>query len=260
MSNLPQQIKPALPETPGIYKVLANGLKVRDISATDVKDFIIEKVALTVFESGQGATINQEDLPLIIQGITSEIFEKYSGLTLNEIAEAFKRGVRKEFGAYYGLSIVTFNDWLRAYKNMPERKAQLTTVPKLDKCMQSKEITEAEKEAIAIEAYNFCFDAWKRTKGNIYDSGNAVYAWLDRQGKLNNTAEYKIRVINEVTEAETARLNKKISDLKMAMDRHSVAKAETELNELLSNKNIAISLAKKRLLAEYFETLIKNIK
>lgn len=57
----------------------------------------------------------KEDKVIIATALYSDLCERFPDLTMQEVQMAFKNGVRKDYGEYYGLNIVTFNGWLKAF-------------------------------------------------------------------------------------------------------------------------------------------------
>ena len=56
------------------------------------------------------------ELTLLAAKLTSDLYESYSFLRLEELSICFELGVKEEFGDYVGLNYRTFCKWLKGYK------------------------------------------------------------------------------------------------------------------------------------------------
>ena len=107
-----------------------------------------------------GQTCGKHDLQLAASELARSIKERFPEVSLQEIAIALDRGVKKDYGEYYGLNIVTMLDWIRAYAKSPQRAKYIAEQEKkqTEPVLTQEEIDSKNREtAIAI------FDNYKAT-------------------------------------------------------------------------------------------------
>jgi len=82
---------------------------------------LTEILAQSAFDAGQ----QMGDMPEVLAAQTEALFKEFKGrfseLTLPEVREAFKMGVRGEFGAYFGFCPATYHKFLKSFYEYPER-------------------------------------------------------------------------------------------------------------------------------------------
>ena len=78
---------------------------------------IVTKCALLSNFSMDAVKIN-----IIVQELAKDIQTRFRLLELPEIEKAFNEGVGGNYGEYMGLSVVTFNKWLKAYIDSGEHQ------------------------------------------------------------------------------------------------------------------------------------------
>lgn len=86
---------------------------------------LLAKITEEVFKCAQyrGQVITQEDAAIAAGFFLEDLQEDYDGLDTIEIAPILRRGVRGEYGDYYGLNAATFRKWVQAYLASDERQA-----------------------------------------------------------------------------------------------------------------------------------------
>lgn len=81
----------------------------------EIKVFLLNLISKTVLHSGQKQTENEKKV------LTDEFFKelsimpKFKNLTAKEIETSFYKGVRSEYGDFYGLNVVTFTKWVKSF-------------------------------------------------------------------------------------------------------------------------------------------------
>lgn len=138
----------------------------------------------------------KEDLAFMASELTKDIEIRFPGLTLEEIAIALEKGVRKDFGKYYGLNVVTFNDWISAYANSPERlraideqlkKRAISAPIKLT----PEQIEEEKKDTILVG-----FGLYKKM-GTHPGRPDTVYNALEERGLIKLSKDEKWDLYNQ---------------------------------------------------------------
>lgn len=81
------------------------------------------KDVLTVssFDAGQSMADNATVLYAQTQALCKELKGKYGEFTLPEVQEAFRRGIRGEFGPWFGFCGKTYHQFLKGFWDLPGR-------------------------------------------------------------------------------------------------------------------------------------------
>lgn len=252
-NNLPAVASQDEAKSISLYKVLANSPKIAVTKSETVRAYVRDLIKKTYFESGQGMKIDGKDLDNATDLLVKDLFSRFARITLPEIGEAFSKGVRGDFGEWFGLNVITFNNWIKAFLQCEERAKALNRVPGVEQQLKPVEVSPEEKERIGKEAFKNCLASYRKT-GIVNDFGNGVYAFLHSHGLVKVTNGD----VKQAYAEESERIRKVIADCKVALNRIGVGKAESELMELDRNENISFNLAKKKAVKNYFDSLPTN--
>ena len=86
-----------------------------------IKRDLLEILTIAYFDMGSGGKLDDTMMQSQIDGLFKELSGKYSLMTLPEVKEAFRRGIRGESGPYFGLCPKTYNQFLKWYFELPDR-------------------------------------------------------------------------------------------------------------------------------------------
>lgn len=177
MSNLPVQQSRNLLLKPNVAEIVKN--EVFDV----VKASIAQCYAHLNF-----SVPGEADRNYLVNEVTDSIINNYPSIRIQEIPLAFSNGIRKKYGEYFGLCVVSFEQFIAGYLNSPER-AEL--VKEKSKLIEEK--TAPTEEEQAQMAWKNLLNAWATFKkeGSYNDFGNAVYKTLVDNGKINFSDEQK---------------------------------------------------------------------
>ncbi len=229
-----------------------NGTLVKDIAKNDLEVHllkIVENTYLTrgwTYDGAMGAIQAHE--------CVKDIKQYFGTLTIEEIAIAFAKGVRNEYGEYIGLNVATYFIWLRTYMTSSVRteakKKQLAYKMEQEK---PKELSEKEKDAILKQGALDAFEKYKKD-GTYADLGNPVYNWLDKKGKIPFPIERKkeFMLIAEKNLEVQLQASKDV-----AADIYERRKIEQQLIHLVNEKDKIICEAKRIALCIFFKELIE---
>lgn len=185
-------------------------------------------IQLTGFKFDQ-----DEDYDFLLSEMEKEISSHAKGLRISEIPIAFDRGIKKVYGEWVGLSVVTFTGFIHSYMKDPERLRIL------------KEL-EPEKKELPPQPYDGTnrFEELKKQfsdKGWAEDTGNIIYDWLLETGKIE--LGYGNQFYNEAKERLTRENKTKLITELNSVVRQSVTNV---LRTIESNSsNLTVVLAKK---------------
>ena len=137
---------------------------------------------------------------------------KYSKLTIQELEYVFNKGIFGEYGTNYGLSEVTFINWINEYLDSDERRsASLELAQRNLKALPQPKITE--KEQIQLDVTYMCrkWNEFKKHKYNISEYG-ILYPMFVKYG-LHNYDKAELIEIEKRLQAEKEREQSKISKI-----------------------------------------------
>jgi len=179
---------------------------IRDLDTPVIKRACAEIISKAFFDAGQSMGQNTEEANKVLAYQTEALFSELKGvftnLTLPELKESFRRGIRNDSGQYFGLCGKTYHQFIKWFYNLPERQkswvdflalTETPPEPKIDKALFSK---EACKKA---------FDHYKQTKEMPF----AAFAYYDILNELVGTDYNGVKTLvtdKEVRKEITVRL------------------------------------------------------
>jgi len=117
---------------------------------------------------------NGETLAFQTSALLEAITERFGTLTISEVAEAMKCGVRGDFGAYFGLCAKSYYQFLKAYQELPERSKSWTAyLDAVEKNQLSDKPVVFDREYLERSARN-AFSDYKES-GRLPFIPHAVY-------------------------------------------------------------------------------------
>ncbi|HEY4326132.1 MAG TPA: hypothetical protein VGN20_19235 [Mucilaginibacter sp.] len=136
--------------------------------------------------------LNKEPLPKnssehLINGITDTIIKFFPSLKTKEIPEIFANGVRGEYGDYYGLSVITFENFIKAHLARVKSKTKPTAEPSPEPTPDEKFDTGKALFVKLIKKY--------QASGTIDISASAIYEFIKPLGLI--ASSYKQGVYRE---------------------------------------------------------------
>ena len=187
------------------------------------------------------------DKDYIAGNLYSIIKAKYGHLRQQEITIAFRNGVARKYGEYFGYNFATFQNFLQAYVKSDDRLEASKIALSMAENRQLP-----EKPFDPVEYEKWVYDMWKE-KGVIFDMTGADYYYLEQQGKINYTKEQKWDFYQQ---AEQFMINRK------GADKHTLEglrELQTYLDKIKHKDHLTIEAikdkARKIALEQYYKTL-----
>jgi hypothetical protein len=239
-----------------------NIIKIEPIRASQVEEEtltyilgqIITKTALTA-----GQTLSDDTLAFILEGLVNDLQKRFTGIEIPEIITACENGVRRVYGDYFGINIVSINQWIQSYINSGEHQKYLNSKPVPENQKQiaaSSTKTTEEIDRIMRAGIVQCFADYQKT-GFVIDFGSVRYDWLFLHNILvpeDEQIEYYLSESRQTVEAKAKQQSESIYKL----DRYEGKKLIDEL-EGMTDKHAKIqSEAKKLAMMEWFENIIES--
>lgn len=256
--NLPTQIeKQAFSKLPDGLKPFAEARiepPVKSINDLKLKNECLNIITISYSEQAQ---FNVESSILTHQ--TKALYDelrshsKFRELTLTEVKNAFKVGIRGESGPFFGMCAKTYHQFLKHYYDKPERVKAMNEYLKLINVTNKEELSPEEKLKKSKEACLWFFKEYKETK--ILPNGHySLYDTLWSFGLLRMPPEQKKAVKTKITQEyvkaiESAKKRGRISSVQL----------KDILGNLDSNPTLKGMLRKEAIII-YFNELITNNK
>lgn len=207
----------AIQKTPAICPALDNvekeyvnamlAVPIPKIGQDELFRGILQTVNRSYLELGQmpaGTTTAERDksLAAITNLIIIDIKEYFPRLTLEEFNLAVRRGLRFEYGKYYGFNVLTVHKFIESYLACEDREVALSKQQRYLQEARDREhdpLTIEQKWEIMKEGIMKQFETYKSTKV-LRDFGNASYDFLAKAGFINLTIEEKQKIYKEAQE------------------------------------------------------------
>lgn len=169
--------------------------RIRDVNDNDVLAAITAIVGKTFLTAGQSTT--KEDVVFMASELVRDLKNRFQALTVDEVAIALNNGVKCDYGKYFGLNVVTFNNWLTAYKNSPERakaiEDQLKSKAIAPPVRLTPEQREGQKTALLIVGLRLY-----EKRGTLPGSPDEIYNILKERNLIGLSKQEMWDIYNEV--------------------------------------------------------------
>lgn len=134
-----------------------------------------------------GKPLTSEDLAYQSATLQQECMLHYKQLTLPELKNAILGLIRGEYGEIFGLNISTYHKAIKSYlESEKTREAKKAVMQRLNQ-HQEPALSDAEKEAIMVSAFERVKVKVLNGESLLDDMGAlGVYGWLAKQGKLKS--------------------------------------------------------------------------
>ena len=111
----------------------------------EIRQFEIRQhINSAILSSGYGASLNEEDIRILIEDVIIDVLKDFSHLTTIEVGIAFRNGSREVYGEYMGISTRLFYKWLRHYCQETKLKANKELL-KLNNTKAIEKVVDKEK-------------------------------------------------------------------------------------------------------------------
>jgi len=95
--------------------------QIKSLSDNQIKRTLKEILSQASFDMGSPMSSDLTVLTFQTEACFNELKGKFGTMTLSEVKSAFRRGIRGEYGAYFGMCPKTYHQFIKAYFEMPER-------------------------------------------------------------------------------------------------------------------------------------------
>lgn len=219
------------------YINLAMQKKVSEIEDNELLKNSTQIILKANFNAGL-KEIPDIELKMIVKEFANDLVRFYKKNSIEEIREAVDLGSKGMFGDVYGVNPKAWNEWIKSFNTQENRKKALFAATQIKQ--PKPDISDEEKNKIIEQSIIECMERYK-LKGEIIDSGSAIYLYLEKIGKINLSVEEKQKIFNQAKERYKEANKFKFDEL-------------VKLNE----SSTLIFEARKIALENYFKSIIKN--
>lgn len=200
-----------------------------------------------------------EDTEYLVNEVTDAIIEKYPSMRTAEIPTAFAKGIRNEYGEFFGLCVVSFEQFIVGYLASPERKRLVDEKNRL----QIEASSEPSPDEKFSTAKGLSLDVYNLVKANhqVGIKGVAVYVFLNALGLIH--ADYKKGIMKEALNTLVAEKERDIANSTELIRRRQMNADLEILKTNIANDILTVSqyddvkrVAKRQVLTNWFRDLI----
>ncbi len=211
----------------------------------------------------RGQKPDTEELVFQASELERELKDNYSYLTLEEVRIALENGVKKRYGEYFGLNVVSYIEWLDAYKKSDIRRKAVEE-------LRIKSLPPAPPEDPILKAkrslyYEYQF--WIGGKSFFWcPDPDDAYRYATDAGLISPTREQKLeaadkarkRILEDLArELAKAEADGRKYDYDTNLNKINKYK-EGDISKLLLDDKRLVNYTKKYILIDYFEDLKKQ--
>ena len=142
------------------YLTALNSKLIVDMQQQELKDRVIKVLAKTYIDCGK--VIESKELISLSNGVINEIKRYFINLKIDELDLCFQNGVRKQYGEYFGLNIVTFHQWIKSFM-AEENRLEAIKIRSTPRIEPIKEYTAEDKLRIRDEFMSYAKSTYKKT-------------------------------------------------------------------------------------------------
>lgn len=231
-----------------IKKALKDNTRIADLTEGAILNQL--SVYLKYVYNDLGQVPHEEDAAYLKSQLVKLLQVKYTYLNISEVGIAFRNGIQKVYGEYFGINFVSLSMFIKAYAESQERcdaRVQLQTET------MSSRLLEAPEQEFDGEAWVAKLYAEFLEKGICEDHGNLAYDYLNRSGKINLTYEEKEAIWKDAQEFCRNKLN---AEKEANRNLFHIRELEKKLIEVLEAKQspMVVVKAKQLALIEHFKT------
>lgn len=178
--------------------------RVREMRQEEVLNPVIALIGKIFLVAGQvpksesDKAALKKDIQFIASELSRDIATRYSELTLEEISIAFDKGVRNDFGDYFGLNVRTFNNWITAYRDSPERLRAIEDQLRKKAIPSPTQPTTADLKRMRDETIIFGFNSYKR-RGSFVGNPTQLYKYLEELELIKLSKSEKNDLISQAS-------------------------------------------------------------
>lgn len=192
--GLPMQISTSVPHPVREICEMLTTERVGGTLIPRVYNTVLEGIAKSFADTGFSIAGSEQEVQqsqaYLVTEVTAYIRKRYTALRLGEIPVAFARGIRKQYGDYMGLSVLSFCNFIDGYVKDEDRKKALAELAKL-KSGHEEQLPAWDKVYDMSKSNAMRAISEVETGKSIFLYGAIVYDFLDALGLMEFSVEEK---------------------------------------------------------------------
>lgn len=235
--------------------------KISAMDKSEVRNGLIEILALIIWESGSTIRDDATEQKLLINYMIEEIQKDFFHLTLPEVKIALKKGLRGHYDAQYGLNVKSLYISIDNYISETKVEA-MTLFSKLKPKEEYKGLNDEQKAIVYrkwLESFIILFEKYHEGENiDITDIGNVFYKYCTRNKIGSLSDKQKIELENKAKRVVVSKGNE------YARSSHEVKELRELVNSINKNKYDEdielriVSEAKRLAILVFFDKLIED--
>lgn len=203
--------------------------------------------------SGSARIERNQYLEGISKLINCDLMLYFPTITIHEVEQAIKRGIRREYGEYFGFNVIAVHTFVEKYLNSEARTEALRRQNVFLASLEETVAPDREKQwKLFKEGLLSCYEIYK-TKRQIIDFGCINYEFLVKAGQIQLSADEKRRIYQQAVEQ---------IKIEQAQEQTSVKNIFSYIKNNEPGTNAYVLRSKEISLANYFDHCIdlkKNV-
>jgi len=196
------------------------------VPEVEKQKFCSELVLKCYADTGQ-YNVNKDVAKQMIRGLLEELKPYEMKLSLYGLKNAITRGIRKEYGEYYGINSVSFNMFLKSYINSQERSNAIIKQREHEiKVANDRQAVETMDASQNFTIY--CYQKYKE-EDVIYDPAQTAYDWLKKKKLIPFFTK-------ELKESIKAEAEARYMNFKLNGENKGVLASQNILNKIAARK------------------------
>lgn len=178
----------------------------------------------------------EQDLTVQARDLKEEIKKHFPAISFEEVKIALNNTIRKVYGDFYGLNIVTYHNGIKSYLNAAETlNAKKAVLARLNP-PHTVEATPIEKEQICQQGFERVKQMVKDGKSLIDDFGaTGVYRWLAANKRIK-TSMFEQGELEMIKQSAEKHLTDKFKLQGQSNNRDTRNEAKKNLSDLKEGK------------------------
>jgi hypothetical protein len=134
----------------------------------------------------KGTDITKEDAQAMAHHLKKDLTSnaQLSNLSLEEVEYAIEKGIKGDYGDYYGINNVVLLNFLKQYVTSEERYKAIRETNPARMLTEKAPLSQSEKDQFIKNGIIDKFNRFKQT-GRLFDFGNPGYNFLAKKGIIN---------------------------------------------------------------------------
>lgn len=193
---------------------------IEDLSDADIRSF--SAFLLKALNNERGVVLDDTKFELFREAISTELAQNFKYLTVKEVYEQCRNGLRGLYGDYQGVNAIAINKWLTAWINSDKRAMVVDEYQRLKQANIKKLMPYIKSDFDnAIECLEIM---WDKPYNELFDGGNIAYNALSKINLIDISTKRKYDIL------ELARL-----ELKKKKETERIGEFDINKKRLLTN-------------------------